>query len=164
MALLTSPPRTYKMELDTKRSFDGSVPLPQSGGGSLTQTGPALAKRVKAVVHMDIVGGGPETKAVFHITRGPMSLPSFVHDVAWAFAEWVNEESYKFAATGKAEYPMVAPEGGKEPLRAEYSAFTMGSDHDVYQDSSFGIPAIYLNDWPDRYIHTNLDTAANMRS
>jgi hypothetical protein len=38
----------------------------------------------------------------------------------------------------------------------------MGSDHDVYQDSSFGIPAIYMNDWPDRYIHTNLDTAANV--
>jgi hypothetical protein len=91
-----------------------------------------------------------------------MSLPTFVHDVAWAFAEWVNEESYKFAATGKAEYPFVAPEGGKEPLRAQYSAYTMGSDHDVYQDSSFGIPAIYLNDWPDRYIHTNFDTAANI--
>jgi hypothetical protein len=91
-----------------------------------------------------------------------MSLPSFVHDVAWAFAEFVNEESYKFAATGSAEYPFVAPEGGKEPLRAEYSAYTMGSDHDVYQDSSFGIPAIYMNDWPDRYIHTNFDTAANI--
>jgi len=123
---------------------------------------PGLAGRIKAVVHMDMVGGGLETKAVFHVTRGPMSLPSFVHDVAWAFAEWVNEESYKFAATGKAEYPFVAPEGGKEPLRAEYSAYTMGSDHDVYQDSSFGIPAIYLNDWPDRYIHTNFDTAANI--
>ncbi len=121
-----------------------------------------LTKRIKAVVHMDMVGGGPATKAVFHVTRGPMSLPSFVHDVAWAFAEFVNEESYKFAATGKAEYPMVAPEGGKEPLRAEYSAYTMGSDHDVYQDSSFGIPAIYMNDWPDRYIHTNFDTAANI--
>ncbi len=119
-------------------------------------------KKIKAVIHMDMVGGGPETKAVFHVTRGPMSLPSFVHDVAWAFANWVNEESYKFAATGKADYPMVAPEGGKEPLRAEYSAFTMGSDHDVYQDSSFGIPAIYMNDWPDRYIHTNLDSAANI--
>jgi aminopeptidase YwaD len=162
MALLTSPPRTYKMELHTRRNYDGSVPLPQSGGGSLTQTGVALTKRVKAVIHMDMVGGGPETKAVFHVTRGPMSLPSFVHDVAWAFAEWVNEESYKFAATGKADYPMVAPEGGKEPLRAEYSAYTMGSDHDVYQDSSFGIPAIYLNDWPDRYIHTNFDSAANI--
>jgi aminopeptidase YwaD len=123
---------------------------------------PEFAKRIKAVVHMDMVGGGPVTKAVFHVTRGPMSLPSFVHDVAWAFAEFVNEETYKFAATGKAEYPFVAPEGGKEPLRAEYSAYTMGSDHDVYQDSSFGIPAIYMNDWPDRYIHTNFDTAANI--
>jgi aminopeptidase YwaD len=123
---------------------------------------PEFAKRIKAVVHMDMVGGGPVTKAVFHVTRGPMSLPSYVHDVAWTFAQFVNEQSYKFAATGKAEYPLVAPEGGKEPLRAEYSAYTMGSDHDVYQDSSFGIPAIYLNDWPDRYIHTNFDTAANI--
>ena len=129
---------------------------------TLLNAKPEFAKRIKAVVHMDMVGGGPETKAVFHVTRGPLSLPSFVHDVAWAFAEWVNQESYKFAATGSADYPMVAPEGGKEPLRAEYSAYTMGSDHDVYQDSSFGIPAIYLNDWPDRYIHTNFDSAANI--
>jgi len=138
------------------------VPGPSSSEMRRVTPGPDLTHRIKAVVHMDMVGGGPETKAVFHVTRGPMSLPSFVHDVAWAFAEWVNEESYKFAATGKADYPMVAPEGGKEPLRAEYSAYTMGSDHDVYQDSSFGIPAIYLNDWPDRYIHTNFDTAANV--
>jgi aminopeptidase YwaD len=137
-------------------------PAEIEGTMALLNAKPEFAKRIKAVVHMDMVGGGPETKAVFHVTRGPMSLPSFVHDVAWAFAEFVNEESYKFAATGKAEYPFVAPEGGKEPLRAEYSAFTMGSDHDVYQDSSFGIPAIYLNDWPDRYIHTNFDTAANI--
>ncbi|MCU1239691.1 MAG: hypothetical protein JWO71_417 [Candidatus Acidoferrum typicum] len=123
---------------------------------------PEFARRIKAVVHMDMVGGGPATKAVFHVTRGPRSLPSYVHDVAWAFAEFVNEESYKFAATGSADYPLVAPEGGKEPLQAQFSAYTMGSDHDVYQDSSFGIPAIYLNDWPDRYIHTNFDSAANI--
>jgi len=129
---------------------------------TLLNSKPEFARRIKAVVHMDMVGGGPRTKAVFHVTRGPMSLPSFAHDVAWAFAEWVNEESYTFAATGKADYPLVAPEGGKEPLGAEYSAYTMGSDHDVYQDSSFGIPAIYLNDWPDRYIHTNFDSAANI--
>ena len=129
---------------------------------TLLNAKPEFARRIRAVVHMDMVGGGPETKAVFHVTRGPMSLPSFVHDVAWAFAEWLNEESYEFAATGRADYPMVAPEGGKEPLRAEYAAYTMGSDHDVYQDSSFGIPAIYLNDWPDRYIHTNFDSAANI--
>ena len=132
------------------------------GTVTLLNANPTLAKRIKAVVHMDMVGGGPETKAVFHVTRGPWSLPSFVHDVAWAFADWVNEESYRFAATDAADYPLIAPHGGREPLRAMYSPYTMGSDHDVYQDSSFGIPAIYLNDWPDRYIHTNGDTVANI--
>jgi hypothetical protein len=132
------------------------------GTMALLNAKPEFVKKIKAVVHMDMVGGGPETKAVFHVTRGPMSLPSFVHDVAWAFAEFVNEQSYKFAATGQSEYPLVAPEGGKEPLQAVFSAYTMGSDHDVYQDSSFGIPAIYLNDWPDRYIHTNFDSAASI--
>jgi aminopeptidase YwaD len=123
---------------------------------------PEFAAHIKAVIHMDMVGGGPVTKSVFHVTRGPMSLPSFVQDVAWAFGEFVNEQSYKFAATGSAEYPLIAPEGGKEALQAMDTPYTMGSDHDVYQDSSFKIPAIYLNDWPDRYIHTNFDTAANI--
>lgn len=132
------------------------------GTVTLLNARPELARQIKAVVHMDMVGGGPETKAVFHVTRGPLSLPSFVHDVAWEFAAWVNGESYEFAATGKAEYPLIAPEGGREPLRAMSSPYTMGSDHDVYQDSSFAIPAIYLNDWPDRYIHTNFDRAANI--
>jgi len=132
------------------------------GTVTLLNAKPEFAQRIKAAIHMDMVGGGPVTKAVFHVTRGPMSLPSFVHDVAEAFADFVNEQSYKFAATGSAEYPFVAPEGGKEPLQADFSPFTMGSDHDVYQDSSFRIPAIYLNDWPDRYIHTNFDTAANI--
>ena len=123
---------------------------------------PDFPKRIRSVIHMDMVGGGPMTKSVFHVTHGPRSLPSFIHDVAWTFADFVNDQSYKFAATGTAEYPLVASEGGKEPLQAVYGPFTMGSDHDVYQDSSFSIPAIYLNDWPDRYIHTNFDSAANI--
>jgi aminopeptidase YwaD len=160
--------RTLEKLIDEKklprpsRTMRFIFPPEVEGTMALLNARPEFAARIKAVIHMDMVGGGAETKAVFHVTRGPMSLPSLVHDVAWAFAEWVNEESYKFAATGSAEYPMVAPEGGQEPLRAEYSAFSMGSDHEVYQDSSFGIPAIYLNDWPDRYIHTNFDTAANI--
>src|SRR5882757_719193 len=137
-----------------------SSPSPTTGAQS--DPCPPLAMRIKAVVHMDMVGGGPVTKSVFHVTRGPMSLPSFVHDVAWAFGEFVNEQSYNFAAGLPAAYPLVAPEGGKEPLLAQDTAYTMGSDHDVYQDSSFKIPAIYLNDWPDRYIHTHFDTAANI--
>ncbi len=38
----------------------------------------------------------------------------------------------------------------------------MGSDHELYQEASWRIPAIYLNDWPDRYIHTNFDLPANI--
>lgn len=123
---------------------------------------PEFAQRIKAVIHMDMVGGNQNTKSIFHVTRGPRSLPSFVHDVGWAFGNFVNEQSYNFAAGLPAQYPLVAPEGGKEPLMALDAPYSMGSDHDVYQDSSFQIPAIYLNDWPDRYIHTNFDTAANI--
>jgi aminopeptidase YwaD len=125
---------------------------------------PEFAQRIKVAIHMDMVGGNQDTKAVFHVTRGPMSLPSFVHDVAWSFAEWINQQTYAFAATGNSAYPLLASQGGKEPFRAEYSAYTMGSDHDVYQDSSFAIPSLYFNDWPDRYIHTNLDVPANINA
>jgi aminopeptidase YwaD len=123
---------------------------------------PEIASRIKAVIHMDMVGGGPETKAIFHVTRGPASLPSFVNDVAEHFGRFVNEQSAQLAKGANPPYPLFAPEGGKEPLQAEMVELSLGSDHQVYADSSFGIPAIYLNDWPDRYIHTNLDTPANV--
>jgi len=149
---LTPPARTIRFIWGPE--LEGTV--------TLLNARPDLAKRIKAVVHMDMVGGGPQTQAVLHVTRGPASLPSFIHDVAWSFAQWVNVQSYDLAASGSAEFPMLAPSGGKEPLRAEDSAFTMGSDHEVYQDSTFAIPAVYFNDWPDRYIHTTLDSAANI--
>jgi aminopeptidase YwaD len=123
---------------------------------------PELAARIKAAIHLDMVGGGPETKAIFHVTRGPASQPSFVYDIAETIGGLVNAQTAELAMTGSARWPLVAPSGGKEPLRAEMVALTEGSDHEVYSDSSWGIPAIYLNDWPDRYIHTNGDVAANI--
>lgn len=129
---------------------------------ALLNARPEIASRIKAVIHMDMVGGGPETKAIFHVTRGPASLPSFVNDVAEHFGKFVNEQSAQLAKGTNPPYPLLAPEGGKEPLQAEMAELSLGSDHQVYADSSFGIPAIYLNDWPDRYIHTNFDTPANV--
>lgn len=129
---------------------------------ALLNAKPEITARIKAVIHMDMVGGGPETKAIFHVTRGPASLPSFINDVAEHFGEFVNDQSAEFAKGTNVAFPLVSPEGGKEPLLAELAEFSMGSDHQVYTDSSFSIPAIYLNDWPDRYIHTNFDTPANV--
>jgi aminopeptidase YwaD len=123
---------------------------------------PELARRIVAVVHMDMVGGGPETKAVFHVTRSPASLPNFQNDVAETFAEFVNAESEAHAAGRDARYPLVAKGGGREALLAQAKEFDAGSDHVVYTDSSFRIPAIYLNDWPDRYIHTTGDVPGNV--
>lgn len=125
---------------------------------------PELARRIRAAIHLDMVGGGPETKAIFHVTRGPASLPSFVYDVAQSVGMLVNEQTAAYAMTGTARWPLLATDGTKDPLRAAFVPLTLGSDHVVYSDSSFGIPSIYLNDWPDRYIHTNKDVPANIDS
>ncbi len=134
------------------------------GTMALLSARPEWVPRIRAVVHMDMVGGGPETKAIFHVTRGPASLPSFIHDIAETFAEFVNRETAQFAGTGGGAFPLTSPEGGSEPLRVEFAEFTSGSDHQVYAEGSFRIPAIYLNDWPDRYIHTNADLPGNIDS
>ena len=110
---------------------------------------------------MDMVGGGPGTGAVFHVTRSPASLPTFVNDVAEAFGDYVNEQSLAHASGESVQYPLVAPEGGKGAMFAEISEFTGGSDHEVYTDSAFRIPRI-PNDWPDRYIDTDHDLPANI--
>ena len=123
---------------------------------------PDIQKRIVSAIHMDMVGGGPVTKAQFHITRGPASRPSFIYDVADHMGEYVNKQTQEFAETGRSLYPLYSLEGGKEPLQAIFAAYSMGSDHDVYEEGSFGIPAIYYNDWPDRYIHTNFDAPANI--
>ncbi len=125
---------------------------------------PELAKNIRAAIHLDMVGGSAETKAIFHVTRGPGSQPSFVYDLADSVGMFVNEQTEAFAKTGTAKFPLIASDGSKDPLRAELAPFSEGSDHQVYQDSSFAIPSIYLNDWPDRYIHTNLDVPANIDS
>jgi len=117
---------------------------------------------IDAAIHLDMVGGGPNTKAVFHVTRGPGSLPSFVSDVAEAFGTFANEQTAAYAGGEDVPYPLVSPEGGKEALLAQMVDYTSGSDHDVYAEGSFRVPVIYLNDWPDRYIHTNFDAPGNI--
>ncbi len=132
------------------------------GTTALLNGKPDLAARIKAAIHLDMVGGGAETKTIFHVTRGPASLPSFVYDVAAKIGSAVDEQTSQYAMTGTARWPLVAPEGGREALRAAFVPLTLGSDHEVYSGNSWSIPAIYLNDWPDRFIHTNADTAAKI--
>ncbi len=123
---------------------------------------PDIAARIVAAIHMDMVGGGPATKAVFRVTRSPASLPTFVNDVAETVADFVNEQTLAYASGAAATYPLTAAGGGKEALLAYTDEFTSGSDHIVLTDGAFRIPSVYLNDWPDRYIHTDRDVPANI--
>ena len=38
----------------------------------------------------------------------------------------------------------------------------MGSDHEVFEEASFGVPMVYFHDWPDVTIHTNKDQPENL--
>ncbi len=153
---------------------EGRIPAPRrslrfiwppeiEGTIALLNARPDLAARARAVIHMDMVGGLEEaTRSILHITRSPRSLPTVVNDVAEAFGRFVNSQSYTYAATGQAEFPLVDPEGSRQALRARIADFSMGSDHQVWAEGSFRVPAIYLNDWPDRYIHTHADGVENI--
>lgn len=153
---------------------DGRIPAPRrsvrfiwppevEGTIALLNARPEIVAHAAAAIHMDMVGGAPaETKAVFHVTRSPRSLPTFVNDVAEAFGRFANTQTSAHAGGKTVAFPLVDAQGGKEALLAEISDHTMGSDHDVWAEGSFRVPVIYLNDWPDRYIHTNKDTLANI--
>jgi len=146
-----------------RRTLRFIFPPEIEGTIALLAARPGLAAGARAVIHMDMVGGDAEiTRAVFHVTRSPKSLPTFVNDVGEAFGRFVNAESYAYAATGTSAYPLADPEGGKRALQAEVVDYTEGSDHQVWTEGSFRVPAIYLNDWPDRYIHTHADAVANL--
>jgi len=124
---------------------------------------PEIVKRMKAVVHCDMVGGNYSiTKSVLHVTHTPASLPSCVNAVADVFAEYAIAGALKAASGAGSEAGLMSAEGSKDSFVADITPFQMGSDHDVYQEGSFRVPAIYLRDWPDVFIHTNNDTPANI--
>lgn len=127
------------------------------GTNSLLAFKPELAAKTRFNIHMDMVGGGLETKGIYQISRGPKSLPSFINDIGEAFGEFLNQSSIAYSSGDQVNYPVVSKEGGKEPFHAVLGNFHMGSDYEVFTEGTYRIPSIYLHQYPDRYIHTNYD-------
>ncbi len=73
---------------------------------------------------------------------------------------FVNDQTLRYASGEEVAYPLVSKEGSKNPQLAQMEGIDLGSDHQIFNESSWAIPGIYLHDWPDRYIHTNFDSAA----
>jgi aminopeptidase YwaD len=138
-------------------------PAEIEGTIALLNARPIFGTRTLATVHLDMIGGNTEiTKSVLRVEGSPPSLPSFVGDVAFAIARWVNAETLAFADTGAAAFPLVDPEGDKRALQAKVGGFSEGSDHQIWAEGSWRVPVIYVADWPDRYIHTDRDLPANI--
>jgi hypothetical protein len=138
-------------------------PAEMEGTIALLNARPEFARRALATIHLDMIGGNSEiTKSILRVHGSPPSLPSFVSDVGFAFARYVNAQSMAYADTGHADMPLIDPEGDRRALQAEIGGFNEGSDHQVWAEGSWRVPIIYIADWPDRYIHTQRDVPENL--
>jgi hypothetical protein len=125
---------------------------------------PDVVKRLAAGIHMDMVGGLlATTKGTFHISRTAGSRPHAASEIAAVWLEHVVEASRQYAERGGDPYAgLVWLPGSREPLLADLRALEMGSDHEVFEEASFGVPMVYFHDWPDVTIHTNKDQPENL--
>jgi aminopeptidase YwaD len=124
---------------------------------------PEIAARIRAAVHLDMVGGDPfVTKSILHVTRSPWSLATVTDDVAEVFGRYVIDGALRAAGEGDMTRAIRSPGASKDAFWADITPYESGSDHWIYQEGAFRIPTIYLRDHPDIYIHTTGDVADNI--
>lgn len=110
---------------------------------------PDLLKRCRAMINLDMVGADPtKSGSVLNLYRTPFSLPSTLNNVVRYWSQREAKHKDERLAGG-----MVAP------LPFQYSRYSAGSDHFMLTDSTVGIPAVMLNQNPDRFYHTSTDTS-----
>ncbi len=108
----------------------------------------AALKACIGMLNMDMVGADPaKSGSTLKLYRTPFSLPTTLNNVV---RYWAEEE---------AKQKDDRREGGTmTPLPFKYSRYSAGSDHFMLTDSTVGIPAVMLNQDPDRFYHTSTDT------
>jgi aminopeptidase YwaD len=125
---------------------------------------PEIRQRLRANIHMDMVGGDPfKNKSIFHVTATPWSLPSFVTDIGAVFLNTIRAAASGYAAGEiSSDDGIVETRAGAQGMRneliADVTPYSAGSDHDDYDSSTIAVPSLYLRDWPDIYIHTDHDS------
>ena len=125
---------------------------------------PEIVARMKAGVHMDMVGGIlSTTKGTFHLSRTAESLPHVANVVAAAWFGEVVAASARYAeGRGDAYAGFVWPPGSREVFLGDVRGLNMGSDHEVFEAAGFRVPIVYFHDYPDVTIHTQKDQPENL--
>jgi hypothetical protein len=138
---------------------EGAIPKPEcslrflwvpewSGTIEFIQNEKSILGRCLAVLNLDMVGADPaQSGSVLHLFRTPFSLPTTFNNVV---RYWLEKE-------GKRKIDRSLG-GTMTPLPFEYSIYAAGSDHFMFTDKTVGIPAVMLNQSPDRFYHTSTDT------
>ncbi|BBJ27240.1 DUF4910 domain-containing protein [Athalassotoga saccharophila] len=93
-------------------------------------------------INLDMVGEDQDiTGSTLDLSSTPWSLPSFINELMA-----VHLQNPRF--------------------RMKEGSYSGGSDHYIFVDSSIGVQAVSLTQWPDRYYHTSEDTPdkASVRS
>jgi aminopeptidase YwaD len=161
--------RTLKTLIDAKRipppvrTIRFIWPSEMTGTIAYLTKYPEIASRIKAAVHLDMVGGDPfVTKSVLHVTRSPWSIATVTDDVEEVFGRYVIDGAFRAAGDGDMSHAIRSPGGSKDAFWADVTPYESGSDHWIYQEGGFAIPSIYLRDHPDIYIHTTKDLPDNI--
>ena len=161
--------RTLKTLVDAKRipppvrTIRFIWPSEMTGTIAYLTKYPEIAARIRAAVHLDMVGGDPFiTKSILHVTRSPWSIATVTDDVEEVFGRYVIDGAFRAAGDGDMTHAIRSQGGSKDAFWADVTPYESGSDHWIYQEGGFAIPSIYLRDHPDIYIHTTRDLPDNI--
>jgi hypothetical protein len=107
-----------------------------------------MSSRLVAGINLDMVGQNQELcKSTLNLDRTPDSLPSYLNDYVFSLIE----QSVK-------EFGTKTHFGAASTFRYDTTAFSGGSDHAEFTNSTTGVPCVMLLQWPDLYYHTSMDT------
>lgn len=108
-----------------------------------------LPTRLVAGINLDMVGQNQETcRSTLNLDCTPDSLPSFLNDMVYSLMEQSVKEFDRPSFFGTSS----------TTFRYSRGAFSGGSDHAEFSDSTIGVPCVMLVQWPDLFYHTSMDT------
>ncbi len=132
-----------------------------SGTSAWLDAHPDVERHAIADLNFDMEGVRLSTSAsAWVLHRTPDTFPSFLNDVAQNMMEFVaaiNHERIRFRTNGYAfSWPVVSPNGSRDPFHVEIAKHYGASDHVIYLDR--GIPSVMFITWPDMWYHSSQDT------
>ena len=87
---------------------------------ALLNARPEFATRTLATIHLDMIGGNTDiTQGTLRVEGSPPSLPSFVSDVGFAIARWVDAQSLRYADTRRGGLSAARSGRHEEPAPGE---------------------------------------------